>query len=207
MHHGGLVSYNPQRVYSGGLKSYFDFCNSDEISLVELDNMAKEVGCTGCNIYCYKLNYCVGLELINTDEYVMRLETLVDGKGVVEVYVGCLGMDGIIGSSAKRSQRKGVLVDIQVTEEEDNDDYDPNPLDSSSSDESEKYEDSDYGFSDDDALYEANVDKELEFASVGSSKNGMAEAVDDLQSLGSSFDELRSIDSSSDEGGTSHRRQ
>ncbi|XP_028070295.1 uncharacterized protein LOC114272787 [Camellia sinensis] len=35
----------------------------------------------------------------------------------------------------------------------------------------------------------------------------MTEAVDDLQSLGSSSDELRSIDSSSDEGGTSHRRQ
>ncbi|GMP99310.1 hypothetical protein CsSME_00046827 [Camellia sinensis var. sinensis] len=166
MHHGGLVSYNLQRVYIGGLISYFDFCNSNEISLVELDNMAKEVGCIGCNIYYYKLNYCAGLELINTDEDVMRLETFVDGNRVVKVYVGCLGMDGVIGSSTKRSQRKGVLVDIHVAEEEDSDNYDPKPSDSSSSDEFEKYEDSDYGFSDDDALYKANVDKELEVVGV-----------------------------------------
>ncbi|XP_028084942.1 uncharacterized protein LOC114286062 [Camellia sinensis] len=115
-------------------------------------------------------------------------------------------MDGVIGSSAKKSQRNGVLVDIQVAEEEDSDDYDPNLSDFSSSDESEKYKDSDFGYSDDDALYEANVDKELEFAGVGS-KNAMVKAVDDLQSLGSSSDELRSIDSLFDEGGTSHMRQ
>ncbi|GMP92786.1 hypothetical protein CsSME_00042869 [Camellia sinensis var. sinensis] len=113
--------------------------------------MAKEVGCTGCSIYYYKVNYCVGLELIDTDQNVMRLETLVNGNRVVKVYVGCLGMDDVIGaqvnqvgSTAKRSQRKEVLVDIQVAEEEDSDDYDPNPSDSSSSNESKKYEDSDF---------------------------------------------------------------
>ncbi|KAG5552308.1 hypothetical protein RHGRI_010402 [Rhododendron griersonianum] len=55
------------------------------------------------------------------------------------------------------------MVDVQVDEEDDSDEYD---LDSDTCDEDEVFYDSDYGLTDDDELFEQNVDRDVEFGGL-----------------------------------------
>lgn len=44
MHHGGVFKGFQTNVYMGGSITYFDFCDIDEMSYMELLNMASEMG-------------------------------------------------------------------------------------------------------------------------------------------------------------------
>ena len=104
-----------------------------------------------------------------------------------------------------RSAEKGVFVDVQVEAEEDSDDYDPSQEESSIDDGSQQYCDNDYEkLGDDDTLFDANTDKDVEFASLetaGGSMAGLEGTDTDINACSDDFssDELRSIDDSSDE--------
>ncbi|KAL8115849.1 hypothetical protein AgCh_022374 [Apium graveolens] len=43
LHHGGEIKTDP-KLYVGGSVDYFDFCNVDELSLLDLNAMMKEAG-------------------------------------------------------------------------------------------------------------------------------------------------------------------
>lgn len=74
MHHGGVVRYISQRVYSGGMVSHFDFCHSDQISITELCCMAKELGHRPSNNYYSKVSGYGGMELLKSDVNVLMLD-------------------------------------------------------------------------------------------------------------------------------------
>ncbi|KAH7862346.1 hypothetical protein Vadar_003544 [Vaccinium darrowii] len=223
MHHGGVFKGYRTRVYIGGTVTYFDFCDIDEISYMELVNMASEMGeFTSIEFYGI-LNGT--MKLIKGDSDTTDLCLTVDKHRVVECYmvsklVECYGTQEsqrgkeIRGTKSTRSTthnlkgykgKYGVNVEASGDDDNDTDDYD---LDSSSSsfDESEIY-DSDYELTDDDALFFANVDKDT---TSGVTKD-YADVVDLLADIDgdtdvmTSDDDLRSIDSDSDEEGRGNR--
>ncbi|XP_028065583.1 uncharacterized protein LOC114268592 [Camellia sinensis] len=206
MHHGGMVRYIPQRVYSGGMVSHFDFCHSDQISITKLCYMAKELGHMPCNNYYSKVSGYGGMELLKSDADVLVLDTYVDENRVIDVYIGHNLDDYVstqssqVGSSVETSKGKGIMLDVELEGDEDSDAYDPNQSDSSF-DKSKKYNDTDYKQGDNDDLYDKHVDKDVEFGGLGSSKDAMGDMAnnDDLQSMDNSFDKLRSLHSSFDE--------
>ncbi|GMP25207.1 hypothetical protein CsSME_00002181 [Camellia sinensis var. sinensis] len=83
MHHGGVVRYILQRVYSGGMVSHFDFCHSDQISITELCCMAKELGHRPSNNYYSKVSGYGEMELLKSDADVLMLDTYVDKNKVI----------------------------------------------------------------------------------------------------------------------------
>ncbi|KAG5528103.1 hypothetical protein RHGRI_028889 [Rhododendron griersonianum] len=97
------------------------------------------------------------------------------------------------------------MVEVQVDEEDDNDDYD---VDSDSSDEDEVFHDSDYGLTDDDEMFDKNIDRDVEFVGLQSivmlddHYAAIVEEMPDLEGgLDDSSDELISFSGSSDEEG------
>lgn len=106
----------------------------------------------------------------------------MDENRVIDVYIGHNLDDYVstqssqVGSSVETSKGKEVMLDIELEEDEDSDAYDPDQLDSSS-DESKKYNDSDYEQDDDDALYDTHVDKDMEFGGLGNSKDVMGDVL------------------------------
>ncbi|XP_028098249.1 serine/threonine-protein phosphatase 4 regulatory subunit 2-like [Camellia sinensis] len=164
--------------------------------------MAKELGHRPSNNYYSKVNGYGGIELLKSNTDVLVLDTYVDENRVIDIYIGH-NLDDYVStqmSQVASSKGKEVVVNDQLEEDEDSDAYDPDQLDSSS-DEVGKYNDSDYEQGDDDALHDKHVDKDVEFGSLGSSKDHMGDVHDndDLQSMDNSFDELRRLHSSSDE--------
>ncbi|KAF7147202.1 hypothetical protein RHSIM_Rhsim03G0174600 [Rhododendron simsii] len=105
------------------------------------------------------------------------------------------------------------MVDVQVDEEDDSDEYD---IDSDTSDEDEVFYDSDYGLTDDDELFEQNVDRDVEFGGLNK-KNTLSidadyaavikEMADIEGGVDDSSDELNSGYSSSDEEGGSRKQE
>ena len=85
MHHGGAFWGTTEWVYSSGFVNYFDFCHSDEISVIELCHMAKQLGQTASNDYYFR-NGDKFIK-IKSDQDVIALPKYVDANKVVEVYV------------------------------------------------------------------------------------------------------------------------
>lgn len=105
------------------------------------------------------------------------------------------------------------MVDVQVDEEDDSDEYD---LDSDTFDEDEVFYDSDYGLTDDDELFEQNVDRDVEFGglnkkntlSIDANYAAVIEEMADIEGgIDDSSDELNSGHSSSDEEGESRKQE
>ena len=44
MRYGGVVKGSERRVYSGGMVAYFDYCHWEQMSIIELCHMCKELG-------------------------------------------------------------------------------------------------------------------------------------------------------------------
>lgn len=55
--------------YSGGKVNYFDYCDKDLMSLLELKDMAEQVGCSGKMCFHYFDNNGVQLQLLNDDHF------------------------------------------------------------------------------------------------------------------------------------------
>lgn len=120
----------------------------------------------------------------------------------MNVGVSKIGKDNVVGSE---------LVDVQVDNDEESGEYDPDSTSSESDSDDEEFYESDNGVDDNDTTFEENVDKNIEFDGLGGSMapfgQEYASLVDgpanlDGDSDGISFDNLRSLSgSSSDEDG------
>ncbi|GAB2284311.1 hypothetical protein Dimus_018773 [Dionaea muscipula] len=142
-HHGGVVEYDRESLnheirakYTDGMVTYFDHCKRDEISLIELDAMARELGLSIPN------NYDMD------EENNMIMYDRVDDNGVINVYVGDHSVNNInpsnVADSVEKSKAKGLLMDVEVVcdrvNEEENEEYNPNE---DSEEDDWEYEDSD----------------------------------------------------------------
>ncbi|KAI8530205.1 hypothetical protein RHMOL_Rhmol11G0037500 [Rhododendron molle] len=106
-------------------------------------------------------------------------------------------------------------VDVQVDEDDDSYEYDLDS-DTSDEDEDEVFYGSDYGLTDDDELFEQNVDRDVEFGglnkkntlSIDADYAAVIEDMADIESgIDDSFDELNSGHSSSDEERGSRKQE
>ncbi len=57
IHHGGYFANLSWKGYVGGIEDYFDLCHMDKISMVDIDEMVKELGYSGWMNYYWTLPY------------------------------------------------------------------------------------------------------------------------------------------------------
>lgn len=78
------MGYTGRTEYVGGSVGFVDYCDSDELSVIELCSMVGEFGQTFSAINFYiRVN---GFIKLQTDSDVMTLHTLLDKDRVVKVY-------------------------------------------------------------------------------------------------------------------------
>ncbi|GAA0165462.1 hypothetical protein LIER_39986 [Lithospermum erythrorhizon] len=77
---------NNFKNYEVGTITYINHCNSDEMSLVELGNMTKEIGIIGCFGYFHYVSSGELKQLVcDNDAYVMS--NYVDSGRIIDVFV------------------------------------------------------------------------------------------------------------------------
>ncbi|KAL1832140.1 hypothetical protein ACET3Z_001791 [Daucus carota] len=90
IYHGGKWVDNP-RAYVGGTADFFDFCNADQIIIIEIYNMLKEVDEFGFHQLWYKLpstSFDRGSFALDNDEELMTMcELISDVDKYMEIYV------------------------------------------------------------------------------------------------------------------------
>ncbi|KAH7843500.1 hypothetical protein Vadar_017319 [Vaccinium darrowii] len=195
----------------GGSVSSFDYCHSDELSMIELSHMGKELG-YGLAKYYQKVQG--DFVLVATDKDIMDLGLGFDAKKrVVQIFMKHFEEPNVLAAGTQPSERPTPVVVNEVGDNEDSDDYDPeSSLEEDDSD--AEFNDSDYNLSDDDNLFEANVDKNAEFIELSNKPeidNSYKETLDKLANIDGDSDsgssELSSGCTSSDEEGGSSKRE
>ncbi|GAB2295356.1 hypothetical protein Dimus_029527 [Dionaea muscipula] len=171
----GVVEYDRKSLnrgigvkYTGGMVTYFDHCNRDEISLIELDAMARELGLSTPNNYYIdeENNMISGLFVLSDDIDVMSMYDHVDDDGAVNVYVGDPSVNSVnspnVVDSVEKSKAKGLLMDVEVVCDgvngEEDEEYIPNE---DSEDDDWEYEDSNNEVQDEFAI-EVEMEGELD---------------------------------------------
>ncbi|KAF7133068.1 hypothetical protein RHSIM_Rhsim09G0050000 [Rhododendron simsii] len=213
VHHGGVFKEIRTRVYVRGTMTYFDFCDEDEISYVELVNMASEVG-EYTTVDFYGMVFNGSMALIKGDADTVELCKTVGKNRVVDCYMITTLTEGLQTQESQACRSKGktdkgkfVVADalnVGVGGDDDTDDYDPDSTSSEDDDSNVDINDSDFD-NDDDAMFDCNVDNDVEFIDLGRSEVTYDDApvVDNLVNIDGdedvvSDDELRSNDSNSD---------
>lgn len=124
MHHGrNFRGSKGRRMYFvGGNVDAFVFCNVEEMSIIELSSMAKELELHGSNLYSVKC----GREYkdIKTDMDALELYKYLAGKRVVHVYVepnvaiilGGIGTstNGMVGRSLRNHENSSSLASVGI---------------------------------------------------------------------------------------------
>ncbi|KAL6518259.1 transcription factor [Orobanche minor] len=91
MHHNGKFHVNVTRSYIGGVADFFDFCSADEMSMIEIREMARLCGIDPDNVaFTYSksgVDDCNNLSLLETDINAMNLAYFLDGDNCIGVYV------------------------------------------------------------------------------------------------------------------------
>lgn len=90
MHHSGLFVNLGRTCYIGGEVSHIDFCNSDELSMLELQSMTNELGLKGVKHFHYSkdgINDCSSLGLMQNDNDALNLVNFIDVYRMVGVFV------------------------------------------------------------------------------------------------------------------------
>ena len=91
VNHGGhFYEDNGKLKYVNGEVEYFDFCQVDYMSLIELDDFAGRLGYEGKVEYCYKLGIADGigsLKHLDDDMDVLGMVTEVGKDRIVEIYM------------------------------------------------------------------------------------------------------------------------
>lgn len=185
--HGGVWTENPKR-YNSGFVEYFDFCNVDEMSLLELFEMVKECGGFGCNELWYKdpgTDIEKGLFKLETDTDVMIMCSPLPKCKFVEIYSTCITLLSQENTQANSQQNteqntqdlRNVEVDLvddqpvnggksdfeQSTHTNHTEDYDMVYGSDSGSDSDDTFysDHSNLDESDDDLIFDVNVDKTI----------------------------------------------
>jgi len=160
MHHGGQSNSKCYKDYLGGKHSvaYFDYCDIDKLSLLELTAMAQELNLVGAlTFYVQGLTHgepsfvnCIG-----HDKDIFQMLRFINKEGEVDVYVECS-----IAVEVVLPEKKVHTVDESNNGDEDDDDCEYN-VNSDSSTDLESMSDKEYD--EDDADFDANVDRDAEF--------------------------------------------
>ncbi|KAH7842481.1 hypothetical protein Vadar_005799 [Vaccinium darrowii] len=207
--------------YVGGTFGFIDFCQEDEVGIMEICAIAKELSGGFSNDYYLRLNGPISI--IKSDTDALRMCQLVDSNRLVEVYavsnmvilptqcsqVGS-GSASASANQTKRKEKPTIDIDVDCNakgkdtclmveeEDEDTDDYDPESESSA-----EEFEDSDCAIEEDDELFGINVDMEAEYGGVGDQTVAHDEHADlaDLDDTSDDSDELVSLGSESDSDG------
>ncbi|KAI8569473.1 hypothetical protein RHMOL_Rhmol02G0282000 [Rhododendron molle] len=91
MHHGGRLEGSN---YVDGSFGFIDYCDEDEIGIIELSNMAIDLGITYSNDYYLRSNGY--FTLIKSDVDALRMCQLVGSRRVVDVYAVCNIVDVLL---------------------------------------------------------------------------------------------------------------
>lgn len=204
MHYAGRIEGSK---YVGGMFGFIDYCHEDELGIMELCGMLKELGQSVSNDYYLRING--DFRLIKSDAEVVRMCQFVDTNRLVELYSVCNVVDVIVtqgsqvvSDSGRGNKSKQVIEEVN---DSDTDDYDPNS--SSSDSEYEEFDESDCDLKEDDALSELNVDQQLEDNGVGITGGSDDEGSDELGELNDEdSDELESLNSSSESDDDNERK-
>lgn len=91
MHHNGKFDVNVRRNYVGGVADFFDFCCGDEMSMIEIREMARSCGIDPDSV---ALTYsksgvddCNNLTVLETDINAMNVAYFLDEDNCVGVYI------------------------------------------------------------------------------------------------------------------------
>ncbi|KAL0375011.1 UNVERIFIED_CONTAM: hypothetical protein Sradi_3416800 [Sesamum radiatum] len=91
MHYDGQMCELGRRVYVGGKIAHFDYCEVDEMSLLELYEMAKELHInTEVVTFFYSrdgINDCNSINMISTDSHTLELINFVDENRVIGIFL------------------------------------------------------------------------------------------------------------------------
>ncbi|KAH7859957.1 hypothetical protein Vadar_007508 [Vaccinium darrowii] len=180
IHHGGVLTNGPNRVYVGGKIEIIDGIDSDCMSLLDLERISQfHLGYAPPVVIHFRvpgLNLDVGLVQIRGDAEVISLITALPSSRTGELYLEHIGgvklVDSQIGSSTDVFVVEDILVDPDVICDEGDVRQHIEEIEESNSDgstEDEQYSDGSYAMSDDDALYETYVDDEVEAVGLGDS--------------------------------------
>ncbi|PIN19253.1 hypothetical protein CDL12_08071 [Handroanthus impetiginosus] len=88
--HSGTFVFFGTPSYLGGEISHIDFCNSNEMSLIEIHSMAKEIGLEGNLAYYFSstgVNDTNALIMIKDDFDVVNLCNFIDENRMVGVFI------------------------------------------------------------------------------------------------------------------------
>lgn len=224
--HGGKFVHTPRLRYEGGSSVYVDDCHEDKISLLDIADLVEKLGYVGMINYYYVMTRKTlkkGLKMLFSDADVLDMIAQLPPSKVVDLYIEPINPIDILqtqqssyhgmGSTSEAGVEPAMLEDvIELGEEhiDGGDEYMHLGSNSGSSSESDVsfYEDSEYEQSDDDGLYEANIDEAVEWGGFHNRKEKqpveleLGEGLDDSDDLGDvSSDELQSVHSNSDEDG------
>ncbi|KAE9450312.1 hypothetical protein C3L33_17784, partial [Rhododendron williamsianum] len=193
MHHGGDFGDTISQTYIRGSVSTFDYCHGDELSMLELSTMGKELGYGFDSRFCHKLNG--QFVLMQTDEKIMNLAYVVNARRVVHIYLeNAIVVGTQVSQICSNTLRPTIGKDV-VIEDDYNNEYDPDS--SSSEDDSDVvFNDSDYNLTHDNNEFEANVDKDIEFV-------GLSDKAEIDQSYAETIQKLANIDGDCDGGSSS----
>ncbi|CAK9157806.1 unnamed protein product [Ilex paraguariensis] len=123
MHHSGKFDGYGDKVYIGGRVNSIDMCHFDQISLIELDNMLKNIGVGYNQITIFYQRIGNGWRALENDQHAMDLIKWVDKVKVVDVYVEHIRQelfnhsqaDSNCGPSEKRFGSQNIHVSEQET--------------------------------------------------------------------------------------------
>ncbi|XP_058209741.1 uncharacterized protein LOC131322424 [Rhododendron vialii] len=234
IHHGGKFFNVPRIKYEVGSIVYVDNCNHDTISLLEVGDLVEQLGYMGMINYYYVMTGRTinnGLKMLLTDKDVLDMIDQLPPSRVVDLYVepiSPLAMMETQDSSSDKAGRSGpsdkvgppdIGLGLNLNYEDflfddgDLGDVDIGDVDiggvvtTSSESDASFFEDSDYGQSDDDELFEAFVDNGIEWEGLGKNKGKEKEVneevnmeVNDGDDYGDvSSEDLHSVYSDSDD--------
>ena len=202
----------------GGKIDYFDYCNSDLMSMIKIENMLKQLGYESTLPYYYRNRDTQPWFKLENDKQLMSFLNTNYGKRSISIYVESNIKDDPIPSQVE------VVVDLTPTEhihvdvlldptyslvhysialempveiDDESIREENNGSDVGSDEETELKHFNDSEYEEDDKMFDDNVDLDVEWG-------GFREKLKELDERGSddeypAFDDLRSIDDSSDE--------
>ncbi|KAH7846022.1 hypothetical protein Vadar_008846 [Vaccinium darrowii] len=173
MHYGGTIKGTN---YLGGSFGYVDYCEDDELSIIELGNMLVQMGQSLSNFSDdYYVIFNERMTQMKKDSDVLSMSQLVDRRRLVNVYSlakvnapilstqssqNCSGTKTTKTiNNGKRKMKEVVEVETReyIDDDSDTNEYDPDSESSNSDD--EEFNESDYELDDDDGLLDTNVEK------------------------------------------------
>ncbi|KAI8568862.1 hypothetical protein RHMOL_Rhmol02G0233400 [Rhododendron molle] len=228
VHHGGALCYSPNVSYLRGDVMYFDNQHVEKLRMVDLREMTRMLGYTRQIQYFYQvpdrdLNYGL-IELKQDEDILGMVKWVYDTSRIIDVYVverpemvlTVYKPQRVVREESLRNEsnvevpviEQNMWEDFQPFEEEyqisepfeevyqiSEQDYDSG----SESSELEEFKDSDYDFSEDDRLFDVNVDRNVEWVGLMKGKRKEMTREHEHNTAGDEMnsDELISLDGSS----------